>query len=77
MNTDDNPSAFPNPEDAWNSREWGLTMRDWFAGQAINGVVAHLGPGQGDSSSGVPATIAEAAYEIADAMMEARKRKEK
>jgi len=45
----------------------GMTLRDWFAGQALAGMLAHgIGP------SG-PADVAWAAYQAADAMLEARK----
>lgn len=42
----------------------GMTLRDYFAGQVL------LGYGLGMS----PASVAHAAYDIADAMLEARKR---
>lgn len=38
----------------------GMTLRDWFAGQALIGL------------TGSPHRAAEAAYEYADAMLEAR-----
>ncbi|HKE44223.1 MAG TPA: hypothetical protein VKB41_06755 [Steroidobacteraceae bacterium] len=43
----------------------GMTLRDWFAGQALLGVIA-----RGVKSPA--AEVAEAAYEYADAMLEAR-----
>ena len=47
-----------------NSSQTGMSLRDWFAGQAI----AHI--------AGIrPAAVAaQMAYELADAMLEARKK---
>ena len=43
----------------------GMTLRDWFAGQALSGLI----------SAGVPTKhIGNEAYEIADAMLAARSR---
>lgn len=46
----------------------GMTLRDWFAGQAMAGWLASFGPDDGCRASG----IADFAYEIADAMLVAR-----
>ena len=50
--------------------ESGMDLRDWFAGQALTGLLAspdaHL-------NAGTDKVAAENAYQIADAMMEARK----
>lgn len=47
----------------------GLTMRDWFAGQAMIGAVStNVRPVD------PPDVIARESYQIADAMLEARKR---
>lgn len=47
----------------------GMTLRDWFAGQALAGIIAHA-----DKFGALAPTIAaEAAYEAADAMLAARK----
>lgn len=45
----------------------GMTLRDWFAGQALAGLLAY-----GIGQSG-PADVAWAAYQASDAMLEARK----
>jgi hypothetical protein len=45
----------------------GMTLRDWFAGQALVGLYAN--PGTMDLSSGM---IAATAYSMADAMMKER-----
>lgn len=49
---------------------YGMTLRDWFAGQAIAGV---CGPPIPDGWSLSPRERAIWAYYIADAMLEARK----
>lgn len=46
----------------------GMTLRDWFAGQAML-VIPHMGNG----SELQPFEIAHDAYNMADAMLEARK----
>jgi len=46
----------------------GMSLRDWFAGQALAGICAS-GPG----TQWTDARIASAAYAMADAMIEARK----
>lgn len=45
----------------------GMSLRDWFAGQALAGILA-----RGVSSSTSDQKIAEAAYAIADTMLGAR-----
>ena len=74
MNTpqiDDGGPAFPAPE-AGNqhfgdpSAYMGLAIRDWLAGKSIRAVEARLGEFN-------PDLIAERCYELADAMITARK----
>ena len=81
---DDGGSAFPlssQPLDAQgnpiacNHTEWGMTLRDWLAGQALK----HIGSeyfASGDVGSFARChamQLAEHAYNIADAMLAARK----
>ncbi len=48
--------------------EGGMSLRDWFAGQALVGLAA-----SGElSGSGAARMAAEYAYQVADAMLEAR-----
>ena len=47
----------------------GMTLRDWFAGQALSGLAASWQSERWARGK----DFAEAAYEQADAMMEARK----
>jgi hypothetical protein len=68
----DGGSAFPNltptnPQIEYCDR--GMSLRDWFAGQAMMGIIAH--PGNVDCEGG--RHFAKTAYEMADAMLEARK----
>jgi len=68
---DNNEPAFP----CDSFQDKGMTLRDWFAGQALVGLCA------GDNVY-IPKgcqwgeTMAKTAYEFADAMMEARKKSE-
>lgn len=50
-------------------REHGMSLRDWFAGQALAGMCAD------PSRDGTVAVYAAGAYEHADAMLAARERK--
>lgn len=56
----------------------GMTLRDWFAGQALTGFLAHGGlkweiaQEQNDIAAGL-ARVSEGCYLMADAMLEARK----
>jgi len=78
----ENPLAFPLPGLTLSSgvgypSNPGMTLRDWFAGQALPAIIAATSAGQhqpGVRSSGM--TIAQAmagdAYDLADAMLAAR-----
>ena len=59
--------AFPQKEPLTNGHP-GMTLRDYFAGQALQGVLSSLAPGEwmnyGDAS--------EHAYHFADAMIQER-----
>jgi hypothetical protein len=57
----DGGPAFPIPDEGWP----GMTLRDWFAGQALAGISAQYGTGDA-------AMIAVECYEHADAMLKAR-----
>lgn len=46
----------------------GMTLRDWFAGQALSGWLASFGTGEAVNVQ----NSAEFCYEIADAMLSAR-----
>jgi hypothetical protein len=68
MNTPENGGpAFPTH---WSDQIAGMDLRDWFAGQIAAGMAAFSG------TAGVsygPAEIAGRSYELADAMLRARR----
>jgi len=77
MTQDNGGPAFPcsneqythgNPQtgDAWS----GLSLRDWFAGQIASGMAAYSGS-MGHPFG--PGDIAQRSYQIADALLSARK----
>ena len=65
----ENPPAFPEV-DGGRFYRGGMTLRDYFAGQALAGILsypdAHLVAGTASQAAG-------SAYQIADAMLAARK----
>lgn len=67
----DGGSAFPlAPQDT--HPEWGMTLRDWFAGQALAGLTANPEEAKGTrnlSLAKTTETAAKAAYLLADAML--------
>ena len=63
--SDDNPPAFPSERIS----HYGMSLRDWFAGQALFGGINWVNQHQ----TGGYAEAAAVAYEIADAMLAARK----
>jgi hypothetical protein len=67
----ENPQAFPSGDKAafpTATYEPGMTLRDWFAGQALAGLLA-----DSDMAS-TPTGFAEGAYQYADAMLAERAR---
>ena len=63
--------AYPVPMDNW---DHGMTLRDYFAGQAVGEVIAYFGNMQ-IKGEGAPEAFARKAYVIADAMIAAREPK--
>jgi hypothetical protein len=67
----DGGSAFPceqheTLDGSWNQTfDPGMSLRDWFAGKALAGLLA-------DPRTGSPEQYARATYDIADAMLAAR-----
>jgi len=52
----------------------GMSLRDWFAGLAMQGMLSNSEVGaRGVSISGNPTSINVAAYMVADGMLDARK----
>ena len=72
----DGGPAFPStiqyfPDDKNANEEQGMTLRDWFAGQAMQGLIASpRGPANGGTVT--DSWVAENAYIVADAMLKAR-----
>ena len=67
----DGGPAFPStiqyfPDDKNANEEQGMTLRDWFAGQALTGMVSYVVEGATFEN------VAEDAYKAADAMLRAR-----
>ncbi len=69
-----NPPAFPVvAENGLGHIDEGMTLRDYFAGQALAGLMANANmPFAADYAECEPRQIADAAYEIADAMLAER-----
>lgn len=70
----DGGHAFPSTVRHWNDHldpdQKGMSLRDWFAGQALAGMFRHDGwLNTGDDDQ---AEVAKRAYHIADAMLAAR-----
>lgn len=74
----ENPPAFPRSGSVYDyGAQPGMTLRDYFAGQALAGLLAHpycksVGPG----FNGVTVRVAIEAYAVADAMLAERAKSE-
>jgi hypothetical protein len=69
--TNDGGPAFPSVGEGFGNPSYsapGMTLRDWFAGQALAGLLAHTGESERNR--------AVAAYRYADAMLRARDTRE-
>lgn len=71
--------AFPSQQQetldgSWNQTyDPGMSLRDWFAGQALNGWLASW-PDGSDADRESEAKVASFSYRLADAMLAARER---
>ena len=74
MTINDGGPAFPSVGEGFGNPSYsapGMTLRDWFAGQALQGLIAsRCGPANGGSVT--DSWVAENAYIVADAMLVAR-----
>ena len=61
------PTVVYHPTDDTIYGDYGMTLRDWFAGQALGGMVSEARPASASE-------IAHAAYKLADAMLTERER---
>lgn len=59
--------AFPMPASEWNGADSGMTLRDHFAGLAMQGICAHA-----ETWGMAVPQIASQAYKMADAMLKAQ-----
>lgn len=66
----DGGPAFPIPDGNWNM-SGGMSLRDYFAGLALAGLIRNMTDAHGLWNE---ATAADAAYLYADAMIQARER---
>lgn len=67
----DGGPAFPRSPHSGDCSGDGMTLRDWFAGQALAGIMATQWRPSGDDVS----PLAEDAYKVADAMLAMREAK--
>ena len=70
---DDGGAAFPglHPNMECRFADSGMSLRDWFAGIALQGLLAHVIGVEG--ANGRTSKYAERSYQYADAMIAARK----
>ena len=81
----DGGPAFPAPAYAANITDKGMTLRDYFAGQALTSVLDSSGDlhayydyvagSKGDNNIPSPRAMAKYSYELADAMLAEREEK--
>ena len=78
MSKDNSGPAFPASNDANVNGTMGMTLRDYFAGQAIPAIIIATSSGGHDPSTkhgkGVEISMCLDAYAIADAMLRARQK---
>lgn len=68
---DDGGPAFPSNDDGIQND--GMTLRDWFAGQALAGLLGNADYKlHAEDGEDIPKLIAAQVYEMADAMLKAR-----
>lgn len=74
MSVPDNPQAFPFQETSYGASgpEYGMTLRDWFAGQALNGAAGCVRSIIRLDRETQAQADARWSYERADAMLAAR-----
>lgn len=71
---DDGGQAFPAADPGMNGT-YGMTLRDWFAGQALAGVVERCAADTLMPGEDIEHLFARRAYQVADAMLAARARR--
>lgn len=68
----ENPPAFPMPETQDMHGGYGMTLRDYFAGQALTGLCFGSEISDPDRMALMTSIFGFMSYEIADAMLKAR-----
>jgi hypothetical protein len=68
MSKETGGAAFPSTQDQWERGMEGMTLRDWFAGQALSGLLAKYNLNAPSDQN----TLAQMSYELADAMLAER-----
>lgn len=74
----DNPQAFPCLDSSCGGlsmRDPGMTLRDWFAGQALTSTMRLVTGSESEAGETMAQTFARRAYALADAMLAERERK--
>lgn len=78
MTKPENPPAFPSSEEHPSydipMHHFGMSLRDWFAGQALASTMRLVTGYESEPGEGMAQTFARRAYELADAMLAERKR---
>ena len=72
-----NPQAYPcldNDGYSLSMRDPGMTLRDWFAGQALVSTMRIVTGMESEPGEGMAQTFARRAYEMADAMLAEREK---
>jgi hypothetical protein len=70
------PFIMPSGEVVWQEHSPGMTLRDWFAGQALAGFSADMKSWRFKDDQLTPQEVARMCYVSADAMLAARAGKE-
>ena len=63
--------AFPIPATEENNTHWGMSLRDWFAGQALSGIASYGGGASREGCETKAQADARWSYQRADAMLAA------
>ena len=73
MTKNDGGFAFPRPVTECNTGHPGMTLRDWFAGQAMAAAYAGCVGARPDEGQTWAEMVSRECYEISDAMLAARR----
>ncbi len=73
MPTDDGGPAHPTTFEDWDGGFGGMSLLDWFAGQALTGMLACIAS-TGTFDCGDSHSVAGAAYDYAEAMLAEKRR---